>query len=381
MGFLDRLRGVGAAPFHDFGYWGLGERLRIRRELAGLIDARFLSQHADVVRRFEAQFCSALGHRHAVAMNSGTTALLLALHHAGVGPGDVVLTVGNTWLTTMTVVHELGATLRLVDIDARTGMMDPAAVQAALTPETRAIVPVHLYGSMAPMRELLALASPRGIAVIEDACQAVGALLDGVPAGAWGDAAAFSFHTTKLVGAPCDGGMLVTRRDDWAEPLRRSAVGDWDAGPERVQWRVPSRLPPLAVPFLGARLRGLQARIAQRAEQHRRYHDAFAGQPGLQVLEVPAGVQSSHRNCIVLSPAKAAIEAALRSARLPFDSLYGKSAALLQARGAAGHEALPNTLRLAREHLALPLGRQMDRRVQQRVIDVVRRAHATGAAA
>ncbi|HEU5322677.1 MAG TPA: DegT/DnrJ/EryC1/StrS family aminotransferase, partial [Methylomirabilota bacterium] len=172
-------------------------------------------------RALEAELAAAAGVRHGVGVGSGTDALRLVLAALGIGPGDEVITPAFSFVASATTVVMAGATPVFADIDPETYALDPAAVERALTPRTRAIVPVHLYGHPAAMDRLTALARDRGVAVVEDAAQAIGADYGGRPVGSWGDAACVSFYPTKNLGACGDAGLVLTDRDDVAERLRR----------------------------------------------------------------------------------------------------------------------------------------------------------------
>lgn len=177
------------------------------------------------VERFEHAFAAYCGVPYAIAVNSGTSALQLALAAAGIGPGDEVITVPMTFVATVAAILYVGATPRLVDIDPVSGTMDPNALSAALTSRTRAIIPVHLHGRMADMQPILDIARPRGITVIEDAAQAHGATYRGSPAGSHGDMGCFSFYPAKNLGACGEGGALVT--SDAALARRVRVLRDW----------------------------------------------------------------------------------------------------------------------------------------------------------
>ena len=172
------------------------------------------------VEAFEREWAAWCGVEHAIGVDSGTSALELALRACGIGPGDEVVTVANTFVATAFAISHTGATPVLVDAHPETWTMDVAQVEAALTPRTRAIVPVHLYGGLCDMDPLLVLARERGLAIIEDACQAHGAREGGRRAGSFGDAAAFSFYPAKNLGAQGDGGIVVTRSESIADRCR-----------------------------------------------------------------------------------------------------------------------------------------------------------------
>jgi dTDP-4-amino-4,6-dideoxygalactose transaminase len=196
----------------------------LREEILSAIDR--VSRNAafilgEEVETFEREFAKFSGVDFAVAVNSGTSALHLALLAAGVGPGYEVVTTSNSFIATVETIVYTGARTVFADIDPRTANLDPAAAARAVSPRTRAIVPVHLYGRPAAMDAFGALARERGIALVEDACQAHGALYHGRPVGSFGVAAAFSFYPTKNLGGYGEGGMLVTN-DSAVADLARS---------------------------------------------------------------------------------------------------------------------------------------------------------------
>lgn len=172
------------------------------------------------VKQFEANFASSVGSKHCVAVNSGTSALHLALLVAGVGPGDNVITVPFTFIATLEAIWMVGATPVLVDICEDTMTMDMSQVEAALTPQTKAVIPVHLYGQMAEMEPLMKLSEAKGFAIIEDACQAHLATQHGRVSGSFGHAGCFSFYPGKNLGAYGEGGAVVTDNESWAKRMR-----------------------------------------------------------------------------------------------------------------------------------------------------------------
>jgi dTDP-4-amino-4,6-dideoxygalactose transaminase len=172
------------------------------------------------IAAFEQEFADYIGVKHCVTVSNGTAALELALRGLGIGPGQEVVTVPNTFIATVSAVYDAGATPVLAEADPKTYNMDPATVKAALTPRTKAIIPVHLYGQPCDMDELMAVARENNLTVIEDACQAHGATYKGRRAGSFGDAAAFSFYPGKNLGTTGDGGAVVTNNDDLAAKLR-----------------------------------------------------------------------------------------------------------------------------------------------------------------
>ena len=171
------------------------------------------------VRLFEEEFASFCQTKFAVGVDSGTSALELALRAYEIGPGDEVITAANSFIASALGISHAGATPVLVDVHADTHTIDVAAVEKAITPRTKAIIPVHLYGHPADMDAIVQLAERRGLVVIEDACQAHGARYQGKRAGSLGHAAAFSFYPGKNLGAYGDAGMVVTGDDVVAKRL------------------------------------------------------------------------------------------------------------------------------------------------------------------
>lgn len=172
------------------------------------------------VERFEQEFAAFCEVSHAIGVDSGISALELTLRAYGIGPGDEVITAANTFIATALAISATGARPVLVDADARTHTIDTTVLEQAITPRTKALMPVHLYGQAADMDAILAIARERDLLVIEDACQAHGARYKGRRAGSLGHAAAFSFYPAKNLGASGDGGAIVTNDDRLAASLR-----------------------------------------------------------------------------------------------------------------------------------------------------------------
>ncbi len=195
----------------------------LRQEVLAALD-RVGSQAAFIlgeeVQEFEREFAAYCGVKHCVAVNSGTSALHLALLGSGVGPGDEVITTPNTFIATAEAISYTGAKPVFVDIDPRTANLDTGKIAAAVTPRTRAILPVHLYGLAAEMDAILEVAARHHLAVIEDACQAHGARYHGKRVGSIGNAGAFSFYPSKNLGAYGEGGALTTNDDALAQQAR-----------------------------------------------------------------------------------------------------------------------------------------------------------------
>jgi dTDP-4-amino-4,6-dideoxygalactose transaminase len=231
------------------------------------------------VHAFEAELARYCGAAHGIGVASGTDALRLALEAVGVGPGDEVIVPAFTFVATAEVVTNLGATPVFADIDAARYALDPIDTARRLTARTKAIVPVHLYGGPADMTALLEVAAPRGLAVIEDAAQAVGAEFRGRRIGSLGTAACFSFFPTKNLGAYGDGGFITTSDGAVAERLRmlRAHGSRQKYFHESTGWC--SRLDEVQAAALRVKLRHLDAWTEQRRALAARYRSALAGLP------------------------------------------------------------------------------------------------------
>jgi len=243
------------------------------------------------VEAFERSFAACCGVCEAVAVNSGTSALHLALLGLGIGPEDEVATVPMTFVATVAAIIYAGAVPRLVDVDPRTGTMDPCALEAAITPRMKAVIPVHLHGRVAEMDAILEIAHAHGLAVIEDAAQAHGALYHGRPAGSLGDAACFSFYPGKNLGACGEGGALVTDDAELAQRVR--VLRDWGQQ-EKYIHAVKGfnfRMDAIQGAILGVKLKCLEGWTAARRAVAAHYDAELAG---LTLRKPPSGARGEH---------------------------------------------------------------------------------------
>lgn len=253
------------------------------------------------VESLETSFAALHGVPHGVGVASGTDALWLGLSALGIGPGDEVLTSPFTFFASAATIALVGATPRLCDVEYDTALIDPAAAARALTASTRALVPVHLYGQLADMRALEALAQPKGVRILEDAAQAHGAVRDGYHAGEVGDAATFSFYVTKNLGAAGEGGMVLTRSADTAERLRQ--LRDHGSPEKYVHAFIGtnSRLHALQAAVLNVKLPHLEAWNARRRELAARYDAAFEASALVRPLvRVPRSTHAYHQYTVRL---------------------------------------------------------------------------------
>lgn len=287
-------------PFLDLRAQARTLREDLHAAVAGVLDSGHYVL-GDAVEAFEHSFAALCGVRHAVAVNSGTSALHLALLAAGVGPGDEVITVPMTFVATVAAVLYAGATPRFVDIDPETGTLDPHGLEAALTPRTKAIIPVHLHGRVADMDSISAIARSRGIMVIEDAAQAHAARYRGQPAGSLGRIGCFSFYPGKNLGACGEGGALVT---DDADLARRARIlRDWGQE-EKYVHAVKGfnfRMDAVQGAILGVKLRHLEAWTAARRAIATRYDARLAGLDLRRPASAPEGEHVYHVYAIRLA--------------------------------------------------------------------------------
>jgi dTDP-4-amino-4,6-dideoxygalactose transaminase len=261
----------------------------------------------------ESEFAAAVGVEHAVAVGSGTDALRLVLAAVGVQPGDEVVTPAFSFVASATTVLHLGAHPVFVDVDPTTLTLDPGRVAAAIGPRTRAIVAVHLYGLPAAVPALAALAEQHGLALVEDAAQAFGAMLEGRVVGGFGRAAAFSFYPTKPLGACGDAGLVATRDGDLAAALRRHRnhgdVGKYDHA--ELGWN--SRMDELQAAILRVKLRHAAAWTESRRRIAARYTSALAGLPIGLPLETP-GTRHVYHQYTLRTPRRDALAKHLAAA-------------------------------------------------------------------
>jgi dTDP-3-amino-3,4,6-trideoxy-alpha-D-glucose transaminase len=237
-----------------------------------------------LLAEFEAQFAEYCGAPHAVGVGNGLDALALALAGWNIGPGDEVILPAHTFIATALAVDRVGATPVLVDVEADTGLLDPTLLEAAITPHTRAVIPVHLYGQAADIKAIRQVIGARDIKILEDAAQAHGAFYGNRRCGALGDAAAFSFYPTKNLGALGDGGALLTADPATADAVRTIAnYGSREKYRHEVAGRN-SRLDPLQAAALAVKLDHLDAWNARRSQLALRY---FLGLADVRGLDLP----------------------------------------------------------------------------------------------
>jgi dTDP-4-amino-4,6-dideoxygalactose transaminase len=324
------------------------------------------------VRSFEDNFCRFLGvEGFGVGVASGTDALAVALRALEIGPGDEVLTVANTAIPTVAAIRMTGATPVFCDIDPRTLLLDARAAAPRITKQTRAIVPVHLYGTMADMRAIGELAQRHGLRVIEDCAQSCGSTLGGQASGTLGDIGCFSFYPTKNLGAYGDAGLCFTRDPHLAERMRQIRVygcaGTYDAEREGVN----SRLDELQAAILDVKLRHLDAWLAGRRSVAEAYGRLL--HPNIARPRITAAVEHSYHLYVVQTARRDLLIERLEAEGIGFGIHYRKPIHRMRAYEFLGYASgsLPHTERAACEVLSLPCYPELPSEAVQRVATVV----------
>ncbi|AZK96229.1 MULTISPECIES: DegT/DnrJ/EryC1/StrS family aminotransferase [Streptomyces] len=321
-------------------------------------------------RGFEEEFAAYHGAGHTVGVDNGTNALKLGLQAIGVGPGDEVITVSNTAAPTVVAIDSVGATPVFVDVHPDTYLMDVEQIAAAVTPRTKCLLPVHLYGQCVDMTALQAVADEHGLLVFEDCAQAHGARRHGQLAGTWGAAAAFSFYPTKVLGAYGDGGAVLTSDPEVDANLRRLRYYGMEERYYVV--RTPghnSRLDELHAEILRRKLRRLDTYLEGRREVARRYAEGLAD-TDLVLPSIAPGNDHVYYVYVVRHPQRDAIIEALKSYDISLNISYPWPVHTMTGFAHLGYAAgsLPVTEAVADEIFSLPMYPSLDPAVQDKVI-------------
>ena len=325
------------------------------------------------VDAFESEFAAYCEASHCVGLANGLDALHLALRALDVGPGDEVIVPSNTYIATWLAVSQCGATPVPVEPVEATYNLDPALIEAAITPRTKVILPVHLYGQPADMDPILAIARKHGLRVLEDGAQAHGARYKGQRLGGHGDAVAWSFYPGKNLGALGDGGAITTNDDALADRLRvlRNYGSRVKYVNETQGWN--SRLDPLQAAVLRVKLQHLDEWNARRAAVASLYLEGLAGS-GLVLPHVPEWADPAWHLFVVRHPQRDALHKQLADAGIGSLIHYPIPPHRQQAYAGAGFDAggFPLASRMADEVLSLPMGPQLSVEQAEKVSATVR---------
>lgn len=334
------------------------------------------------LKQFEQEFADHCGAKECIGVANGLDALMLALRALGVGEGDEVIVPSNTFIATWLAVTQVGAIPVPVEPDDATFNIDPARIEAAITPRTRAIMPVHLYGQPADLQPILDIARRHGLKVVEDSAQAHGARYDGKRLGAHGDAVTWSFYPGKNLGALGDGGAVTTNDPAVAEQLR--VLRNYGS---RVKYRnevvgFNSRLDELQAAFLRVKLRALEAGNAARKRIAAQYGEGLKDVAGLRLPAVPANCDPVWHLYVIRHPQRDALAKALADQQVATvihypipPHLQGAYASLGMAKG-----AFPLSETMHEQVLSLPIGPTQTDEQTAVVIEAVRKACASLAA-
>jgi aminotransferase EvaB len=354
-----------------------------RKDLLDAVDQVFGSGRlvmGESLAGFEREFAGYHGRRHGVGVDNGTNALVLALRALGVGPGDEVITVSNTAAPTVVAIAQVGAVPVFVDIDPVTYLMDLDQVEAAITDRTRCLLPVHLYGQAVDMDVVSGIARRHDLVVLEDCAQAHGARRGGRLVGTFGDAAAYSFYPTKVLGAYGDGGAVLADDDEVAAALRRLRY----YGMEDRYYVVTSpghnsRLDEVQAEILRRKLTRLDAYIAGRREAAARYVEALSD-TDLVLPAVAEGNDHVYYVYVVRHPERDRIMAELEREDISLNISYPWPVHTMTGFAHLGYQVgdLPVTERLADQIFSLPMYPSLAREDQDRVIAALRRALGAG---
>jgi dTDP-4-amino-4,6-dideoxygalactose transaminase len=325
------------------------------------------------VEAFEADFAAYCQSRFAFGVNSGTSALHLALLAAGVGPGDEVITVSYTFVATVAGILYTGATPVLVDIDPFTCNIDPAKIEAAITPRTKVIMPVHLYGTCADMDPILDIARRHNLLVIEDAAQAVGAEYKGRRAGSMGDLAGFSFYPGKNLGAYGEAGAVVTSNEKYVEILKQLRDQGQSAKylHERVGYNF--RLEAIQGAVLGVKLKHLDDWTDARRRHAKTYSEVLADS-GLRLLEEPAACKSVYHIFPLFTGQRDQLREHLQANGISSGIHYPIPVHMQRGFSNLGFKEgdLPQTESVCREVLSLPMYPELPDETVMQIADSVR---------
>ncbi len=331
------------------------------------------------VRAFEDEWAKYCGVHHCVSVGNGTEALHLALRVLGLQPGDEVITVANAGGYGAIAAVQAGLKPRFADVDDETHTMSPASLAAAITPRTKAILPVHLYGRPAPIREIMAIAEQHGLPVIEDCAQSHGAMVAGRMTGTFGQLGTFSFYPTKNLGALGDAGAIITDDDALADKLRKLRVYGWDRKYHNAEpGGINTRLDELQAALLGCKLPLLNQWNELRRERARWYHELLRDVPGISLPDITDGHVFHLFVIQVHGGRRDALKQALTEQGIGTDVHYPLPTHLQPAFHDLGYEPgeLPVTERLAESVLSLPCYPELTREEVAAVCAAMRSAQA-----
>lgn len=320
------------------------------------------------VKAFEDEAAAYLGVKHAIGLNSGTDALIIALRALNIGPGDEVITTPFSFFATAESISSVGATPVFADIDPNTFNIDPASIRAALTPHTKALMPVHLYGNPAQMNEIMAIAHEHGLKVVEDCAQSFGARYKGQHTGTIGDAGAYSFFPSKNLGAFGDGGLLVTNDDHTADLARALRTHGSRKKYHNEMIGYNSRLDTLQAAILRVKLPHIDRWNQGRRQVAAQYNELLKGIPGIVTPELTEGHVFHQYTIRVQHGKRDQLQQHLEQNGIGTMIYYPVPQDELPVY-AGQYQAKPHSAQAAKEVLSLPIGSSFN--CTQPVVDLI----------
>jgi len=364
---------VGPVPFLDLSaeYRALeGEWFEAIRA-AGVRGAFILGPQ---VAQFEKDFAAYVGVRHAIGVANGTDSLILSLRALGIGPGDEVITTPFTFFASSEAIDVVGATPVFADIEAGSFCLDPASVRARVTPRTKAILPVHIFGHPADMHEILSIARDHNLRVIEDCAQAFGARADGRVVGSLGDAGSFSFYPTKVLGCYGDGGMITTDSDELNDRIRRLRNHGALRPFVHAEVGMNSRLDEIQAALLRIKLRRVDGDIAARRSIAAEYHQRLSDLPAVLPPRPERGEHAFNLYTVRIPDQRDRVRTALSEAHIGVSQCYPEGLHLQPVYAHLGYRRgdLPVCEEACNQTLSLPIYPSMPREHIDRVAEVIR---------
>ncbi len=349
---------------------------KIKDEIHRAVDQVFNSQQfilGPSVDRFEKSMESYYGVEHAVGTASGSDAILLSLMALGIGPGDEVITTPYTFFSTVSSIVRVGATPVFADIDPRTFNIDPEKAASAFSERTKAVIVVHLFGQSVEMDQFTEIAAERGVFIVEDACQSIGALYHGKRCGMFGDVGCFSFFPSKNLGGPGDGGMVITDSSDIADRIRALRMHGEEEKYKHKYVGINSRLDALQAAVLEVKLRYLEEWNRARRLNASRYEKAFSGLRGITPPFIEEYNESTFNQYVIRTPRRDEMRAYLTDKGIGTAIYYPVPLHCQECFSFLGWERgrLPESERAADETLALPVYPELGIQKQNYVIKTI----------
>ena len=360
-----------AIPLLDLKAQYASIRAEVREAVDRVLDSQqfILGPEVASLEREVADYCQC---RHAIGVSSGTDALLVVLMALGIGPGDEVITPAYSFFATAGTIARLGAIPVFVDIDPETFNMDPAGIESRITSRTRAILPVHLFGQLADMEEILRIASRHKLPVIEDAAQAIGAEASGKWAGGIGDAGCLSFYPTKNLGGAGDGGMVTTNNPDLADRLKALRDHGFRKRYDAEMLGGNFRLDALQAAVLRVKLRHLDRWTEARQRNAAEYRKSLPAGIGLP-LEKPG--RHVYNQFVIRHARRDALIEHLRANKIGCEVYYPIPLHLQKCFASLGYRpgSLPVSEQAAKETLAVPIYPELTAEMIQRIAQAIAR--------